>query len=158
SNTANVSTTTTDDDESVNDETATVTSDVTRQVDLAVSKSGPTTVVAGSGTGNVVYVVTVKNNGPSDASRLTLSESTALESGVTVDSVVGSSGTSFSGSNGTGTWTVGNLASGDSATLTLTLTVGSSAAAGTNVISDTATRLSDNEGDTNTTNDSATVS
>jgi uncharacterized repeat protein (TIGR01451 family) len=155
---ATVATNGTTDPTSSNNTSIIVNTSVSRQVDLAVTKIGPTTVVAGSGAGNVVYVVTVKNNGPSDASGVSLSEATTLEFGVTVDSVIASSGTSFAGTNGTGTWTVGNLVSGASATLTLTLTAGSSAAAGTNVISDTATRLSDNEGDTNSLNDIATVS
>src|SRR5262249_9761966 len=120
------------------DDSATRSTSVTRNVDLTVTKSASAaSVVAGSGSGNLSYVVTVTNNGPSDSASVVLSEATTLEAGVTVDSVTPSAG-SFSGNNGTGTWSVGPLASGASATLTLVLTVGHSAAVGTNVISDTA--------------------
>jgi uncharacterized repeat protein (TIGR01451 family) len=139
------------------DDSATLNTSIARSVDLAVSKTGPTTVVAGSGTGNVVYVVTVHNSGPSDASGVKLSEVTTLEPGVAVQSVKASNSTSFSGSNANGTWNVGALASGASATLTITLTVGKSAAAGANIIGDTATLSAVNEGNTNSSNNSASV-
>src|SRR5262249_50097152 len=96
------------------------------------------------------------NSSLSDASGVTLSEVTMLEPGVTVDSVVASAGTSFAGSAGTGTWAVGTLAAGASATLTLTLTVGASASAGSGVISATATLSGVAEGDSDPSNDAAT--
>ena len=121
---------------------------MTRQVDLLVTKSqSASSVVAASGSGNLIYTVTVSNSGPSDASGITLSEATTLESGVSVGTVVASAG-SFSGSNGTGTWTLGTLAAGHSAILTLTLTVSAAAAPGNNVIGDTATLTAVNETNT----------
>ena len=103
----------------------------TSYVDLTVqaAASAPS-VVAGSGPCNLVYTVTVTNNGPSDASGVALLNTMSLGWGVTVASVAGSAGTSFSGVSGTGTWTVARLPKGASATLTLTLTVSAAAAVG----------------------------
>jgi uncharacterized repeat protein (TIGR01451 family) len=141
------------DSNSTNDGAAESTS-VERQVDLAVSKSESIDpVLAGSGTGNLTYVATVTNNGPSDASGVELTESLTLPSGVTVDSITPSAGT-FADP----TWTLGDLASGASATLTVQLTVGSSTAPATDVISNTTEVTAVNEIDTDGSNDSATES
>ncbi|MDX1747241.1 MAG: DUF11 domain-containing protein, partial [Halobacteriales archaeon] len=110
-------------------------------------------VAAGSGPGNLVYTVTVTNNGPSDAGGVTLSEVLTLPAGVTVDSVVPSAG-SFAGD----TWTVGSLPAAAGETLTVTLTVDGSTAPGTDVIGDTATVTAVDEPDSNAVNDSATES
>src|SRR5207249_8734927 len=129
---------------------------VLRQIDLKVTKTESIDpVVAGSGNDNLVYVVTVKNQGFSDASGVQLSETLTLPAGVTVDTITPSAGT-FDG--GTNTWTVGTLASGASETLTVKLTVGSSTAAGSDVISDTAMVTTVNETDTDGSNDQATES
>jgi uncharacterized repeat protein (TIGR01451 family) len=120
---------------------ATECTSVARQVDLQVAKTeSADPVVAGSGADNLTYVVTVANAGPSDASGVTLSEALTLPAGVTLSSV-----TPSQGSFASPTWTVGSLASGANATLTVVLTVGPSAAAGTDVVCDTATVTGANE-------------
>ena len=122
-------------------------------VDLAVSKTeSADVVVAGSGAGNLTYVVTVVNNSASSATGVTLSEVLTLPSGVSVDSYTPSGTTTFSAP----TWTVGTLAGGASETLTVVLTVGPSAAAGEEVIADTATVTAANEALTNPGDDTAT--
>lgn len=110
-------------------------------------------VTAGSGTGNLVYTVTAKNLGPATATGVAVDESLTLPSGVSVDSIVPSSGTTYSDP----TWTIGSLDAGNSATLTVTLTVGPSTVAGTDVISDTAT-LSAAATQNDPANDTATES
>ena len=89
---------------------------------------------AGSGPGNLVYTVTATNAGPAAASGITIDDVLTLPVGVTVVSVVPSSGTFTSP-----TWALGSLAPGVSETLTVTLTVGGAAATGTDVISNKAT-------------------
>jgi uncharacterized repeat protein (TIGR01451 family) len=134
------------------DDADTECTSVTRQVDLVVSKTeSAVTVTAGSGTGNLTYTITVTNAGPSDASGVTLSEVLTLPAGVTVDSITPSQGSFVSP-----TWTVGNLASGAMATLTVVLTVGPSAATGTDTICDTATVTASNETRINTGDDADT--
>jgi len=120
-------------------------------VDLEVAVAESTDpVAAGSGTGNLTYVVTVTNNGPSAASGVTLSEVLTLPTGVTTDSATPSAGTYV----GT-TWTLGALASGASETLTVVLTADTTTVAGTDVIDSTATVTAVNETDFDATNDAA---
>ncbi|MEO8275582.1 MAG: GEVED domain-containing protein [Thermoanaerobaculia bacterium] len=114
---------------------------VTRRVDIAVSKTESIDpVVAGSGVGNLTYVVTLANNGPSDASGLALTEALSLPAGVTIASATPSQGT-YAAPN----WTAGVLVSGTSATLTVVVTASAAAAPGTDVICDTATLSTVNE-------------
>ena len=132
---------------------------VRRDVDIVVTKAGNANpIVAGSGTGNLVYTITALNAGPSNASNVTLLDSdalaTALPSGVTLTSAVGSGSTTFNFT--TGVWTIGNLATAGSATLTVTLTVGA-AAANNLVINNTASLATLNETDRNLTNNSQAV-
>ena len=125
---------------------------VNRQVDMVVSKTESIDpVVAGSGIGNLTYVVTVANNGPSDASGIALSEVLTLPAGVTL-----ASATPSQGSFASPTWTVGGLASGTSATLTVVLTASAAATPGTDVICDTATLTAVNESQVATGNESDT--
>ncbi len=133
-----------------------VSADVARNVDIEVTKTASaTTVTAGSGAGNLSYTVTARNNGPSEASGVTLSDvnilTANLPSGVTFVSGSGSGATTFNST--TGIWTIGNLAAGSSATLVITLTVGASAANNL-VIPNTASLDSVTEIDTNDQNDS----
>ncbi|MEZ6126652.1 MAG: SdrD B-like domain-containing protein [Planctomycetaceae bacterium] len=128
---------------------------IVREVDIAVTKSDANDpVVAGSGTGNLVYTLTATNNGPSDATGVTVTDAllTALPSGITFSSVNAGGGTTFNSSNGV--WTVGSLAAGSSQNLTVTLTVGASAAAGRIVNIATVSHV--NETDIDPTNDTAT--
>ena len=109
-------------------------------------------VLAGSGAGNLTYTVTVTNNGPSYASGVVVGEDLTLPAGVTVDSVTPSQGTFTTTTAPDGTWTVGGLANGASATLTVVLTAGLSTPAGVDLISNTATVTGGNETDTNPAN------
>ena len=75
-NTASVSATTADPVPANN--TSSVTTGVTASADLAITKTGPATVVAGS---SVSYQLSVVDNGPSDAANLTVTDT--LPAGVT---------------------------------------------------------------------------
>ena len=156
SSTATVLTVNESDTDAGNDSDTESTS-IGRSVDLSVSTSeSADPVIAGSGVENLTYVVTVSNSGPSAASGVGINEVLTLPSGVTLASFTESDGTYSGGLNGT--WTVGDLASGANATLTLLLTADSSAAEGTDVVSSTATVLTVNESDTDAGNDSDTES
>ncbi|MCP4661284.1 MAG: DUF11 domain-containing protein, partial [bacterium] len=130
---------------------------VTRRVDLALSKSeSGDPVVAGSGAGNLTYVVTVANQGPSDVSGVTVSEVLTLPAGVSLDEI-----TPGAGSYSEPTWSVGDLPAGARATLTVVLTAGPATAHGA-VVSDTATVTGANEtlimtGDDTVTEDTTVV-
>ncbi len=122
---------------------------VAQEVDLAVTKSeSADPVPAGSGDGNLTYVVSVANNGPDNASGVVLSEVLTLRTGTTIDSVTPNAGT-FAGT----TWTLGNLASGAGATLTVVLTVSELTMPGYDVICDTATLIAVDQIETDSTND-----
>ena len=154
SNTATLTGVTETDTVPGNDSVTEATS-IVRLVDIELTKTESIDpVVAGSGPGNLTYVVTATNNRPSDASGVAVAESLTLPAGVTVDSIMSSAGTSFADP----TWTIGDLASGASATLTIVLTVDGSAVAGTDVISDTATVTAVGEIDTVPGNDVVTES
>lgn len=84
--------------------------------DIAISKTVDN-ASPGLGT-NVVFTLTATNYGPSDASGLSVND--LLPAGLTFVSAVASTG---SYNNVSGVWTLGNLANGASATLTLTATV-----------------------------------
>ncbi|MBL7187982.1 MAG: tandem-95 repeat protein [Phycisphaerae bacterium] len=137
--------------------TAVFTNTLVPQVDLVVSKTDtPDPVTAGSGPGNLTHTVTVTNAGPSDASGVTLSETVSLPAGASIVSITPSGTTSYAPAAASpGTWTVGNLASGASETLTVVMTVDAGTADGA-VVSDTATVTSVNETLINTGDDSAT--
>jgi uncharacterized repeat protein (TIGR01451 family) len=97
----------------------------------------------------------VTNAGPSDASGVALSEVVTLPSGVTIVSITPSVGTYLPANEPNGTWSVGNLATSASETLTIVMTVDASTADGATV-GNTATVSAVNEIDTNAGNDSAT--
>jgi large repetitive protein len=69
---------------------------------------------------NVTYTVTVTNNGPMDASGVQLSDQ--LPAGLTFVSSTPSGSTTYN--SNTGIWSVGSLANGASATLTIVATAG----------------------------------
>ncbi len=109
--------------------------------DLAVTKSdSPDPVLLGLG---LTYTVTVINNGPNNATGVTLTDT--LPGSVTFGSATGS----CSESGGTVTCNLGSLASGNSAVVTITVTPNT---AGT--ITNTA-NVTGNETDPNTTNNTA---
>jgi uncharacterized repeat protein (TIGR01451 family) len=126
-------------------------------VNLPVAGAGPSFALAfGAASSKVVYTFTLTNQGPDDATNVILSQTPALESGVTVPSVVPSSG-SFAGTNGSGSWTIPSLPHGTSATLTVTLIVGATAPLfGT--VSDTVQVISADQNRINISNETSTTS
>ena len=112
---------------------------VDRLYDIAVTKTESIDpVIAGSGAGNLTYVVTATNNGPSDVTGAEFTEDLTIPGiGVTIDSVTPSNGV-VGGTEPNYTWTV-DIAAGGSETLTVVLTVASDAEEGDDVISNTAT-------------------
>ena len=120
-------------DRDANNNTQTATVNVVRNVDIAVTKSAvpvsPTPVIAGSGAGNLVYTVTATNNGPSNASGVSVRDNNLLPAnlpvGVTFVSAVDDGGATYN--SATGIWTINNLATAATRTLTVTLTVGATA-------------------------------
>jgi uncharacterized repeat protein (TIGR01451 family) len=133
-------------DPNLNDNSATqvTTVNAAPSADLSITKSdSPDPVTVGS---NLTYTITVKNNGPSGATGVTMTDS--LPGTVTFVSATPSQG------NCTGTATVtcslGSLSNGASATVTIVVTP--TQAGG---LSNTAT-VTGNEADPNTSNNSAT--
>lgn len=111
----------TDSDSSNNSVTETTT--IIAGVDLVVTRSGADEpVVAGSGNGNLTYIIEVTNQGPLEATGLELTEVLTFGDGIVVDSMTPSAGSFLDQ-----TWSVGSLAVGASETLEVTLTVGPSA-------------------------------
>ena len=96
---------------------------------------------------NVTFTVTAHNGGPNPAASLQVTDS--LPAGLAFVSASPSQGTYTAG---TGTWDVGVLAVGASATLNITATV-----AGTLPSTNTATRTASSPADPNAPNDSASV-
>jgi uncharacterized repeat protein (TIGR01451 family) len=88
---------------------------------LAVSVGGPATAVAGS---QVIYTLTIANNGPDDAEGVTLSDT--LPAGLTLVSQTQTGGPTFAlGSSGSSiSNSIATLASGDTATFEVTAQVG----------------------------------
>ncbi|WP_169247877.1 IPTL-CTERM sorting domain-containing protein [Candidatus Competibacter phosphatis] len=147
SNTAAITSTHPDTDNTNDSDTVTTT--VNRSTDLNVTVAdAPDPVTAG---GSVAYTVTLTNDGPSDASGVTVNIAETFPAGVTEVSGIPSVGTWSSP-----TWTVGALTAGASATLTLNVNVAANATDGTDVISVTTT-ASGAETDDNPANNTATA-
>lgn len=116
--------------------------------DLAITKSdNPDPVVAGQ---QLTYTLSVTNNGPVDATGVTVSD--PLPAGVTFNSATTTQGT-FSEAGGVVTFNLGDMANGDSESLTITVDVNSSTAA---PLSNVAT-VTGNENDVVAGNNSATA-
>lgn len=130
-NTATVSSTTTDPAPGNNVSSTNAT--VSAAADLAVTKTGPLTVTAGS---NVTYTVSVTNNGPADAANVVLTD--ALPANTTFVSATQTSGPAFSCTTlaGNTTCTAASLLTGASVTFSFVFTVSLTA---TGTISNTAT-------------------
>ena len=133
-NTATVSSTTPDPAPGNNSASSSAT--VSNGADLAVTKSGPATINAGS---NVTYTLGVTNSGPFSASSVALGDT--LPAGTTFVSLAAAAGwtctTPAVGGTGAVNCAIATLAAGASAAFTITVRV-SAAAAGT-TITNTAT-------------------
>ncbi len=113
--------------------------------DLAITKTAlPNPVIAGQG---VVYTVTVTNNGPSQAQNVVAQD--MLSANLTFVSATPSAGTTWTAPN----WTIGTLASGASATLSIVATANGGF---TGTIANTATVTSSTP-DPDLTNNTATA-
>jgi large repetitive protein len=98
------------------DDFATVTIDAPSAADLRLAKTASATTLAVGE--QVTFTVTVTNDGPDQATGVEVLD--LLPAGLTF---VGSTQTQGTYNSGTGVWDVGTLASGASATLTLTATL-----------------------------------
>ena len=108
SNTASVTSTTSDPDPTNN--TSTISTSVGPAADLAITKSGPASVVAG---GAITYTLSVSNSGPSDAVGVSVVDT--LPAGVTFVSAAGTGWTCTHVGNVSVTCTLGTLATGTTA-------------------------------------------
>ncbi len=130
-------------------DTANLTTPVTRQVDIGVTKaSNPTTVVPGN---QVTYTLVVTNSGPSDATGVIATDT--LPAGVTFVSGSGTGGATVTNNSGIVTANIGNLARNATSTITIIGSVGASVTTAL-VNSVTTTR---NETDSNAINNNAQV-
>ena len=128
--------------------TASVTTMVSPQVDLAIVKSAsPNPVIAGN---SLSYTLTASDLGPSDATGVTITDT--LPAGVTYASAASSQG-AVSQAGGTVTVNVGNLGQGATATATILVTVNPSTRGS---VTNTAV-ISGNEPETNPANNTASV-
>jgi uncharacterized repeat protein (TIGR01451 family) len=119
-----------------------------RGPDLVITKTdNPDPVIVGT---DLTYIITVKNNGPSDATGVVVTDT--LPAGVTFKSALPAPGTYNSG---TGVWTVGNLANGGTATLNLMVNINAPAVDGT-VLTNVVKITGCNPVDPDTTNNEAT--
>ncbi len=109
--------------------------------------------VAGSGVGNLTYVVTATNNGPTAASGVVVSQALTLPAGVALESVTPSAGTWADPE-----WRIGSLGNGASATLTIVLTVAAGAEPGTDVITSAAELTAVDDPEIDAGNDAASES
>jgi uncharacterized repeat protein (TIGR01451 family) len=146
SNTAAVSSTTSDPNAANNSSTASTT--VSTSADVMIAKTGPANAAAGS---NIVYTLTISNSGPSDASSVSVTDT--IPANTTFVSATPSQG-SCSGTS-TVTCALGGITSAGSATVTLTVKVDSAVASGS-TISNTAA-VSSTTSDPSAANNSSTA-
>ncbi len=125
------------------DESVTSSRNITREVDLTVlAESSRDPVLAGFNLPqNLFHTLTVTNQGPSDASGVSLQLSEILPEGVTVDSINPANETIFADS----IWSVGNLAAGNSSSIIYYFQVPGTVTGGADLISSQATVNSSNE-------------
>jgi uncharacterized repeat protein (TIGR01451 family) len=155
-NTANVSSSTFDPNTGNNSSTV-MTTVTAASADLSVLKTGPTTVTAGT---NLTYTITVRDNGPSDAQNVSLTD--AVPAGTTFVSETQTSGPAFmvtnppaGSSSGTVSGNIGLLGTGVSATFMIVVQANASDASGS-TITNTA-MVSTTTTDPNSSNNSSTT-
>jgi LPXTG-site transpeptidase (sortase) family protein len=117
-----------------------------QQADIAVAKTVSNTVP--NLNTNVTFTITATNNGPSNSTGVVVHD--LLPATLTFVSATASGATTYN--NGTGDWTIGALANGSSATLSLVATVTTTAAT-----TNTATKTAENQPDPVAGNDSASA-
>lgn len=133
---------------------ATETTSIVAGVDLIVTKTGSDDpVIAGSGNGNLSYLIEVTNRGPLAATGLELTHIPSLGDGIPIESVTPSIG-AFNNQ----TWTVGDLAVGATASLEINLTVGPSAEAASPGFTSTSSVSAVDQAQINTGDESVTSS
>jgi uncharacterized repeat protein (TIGR01451 family) len=129
SNTATVSSSSTDNTPGNNSSTA--NTNVIFTADLSINKTATTTAAQGT---NVTYNISLTNNGPNPATSVSLTD--ALPANTTFVSTAQNTGPAFNctnptvGTNGTVTCTLASMASGTTATFTIVATVSASAPLG----------------------------
>ncbi len=140
-------------------EEGTATWTATAQVpdaDLAVTNTAPATALPGD---SIDYTIGVTNNGPADAQNVTLTDPLTTETTFVSESQTNGAGfdcaTPTAGQPGTVTCTIPTLASGDSATFTVTAEVDVGVPNDT-TLTNTATATSDTQ-DSSTANNSASA-
>ena len=138
------------------DESLSASREIFREVDFAVSATGSRDpVLAGFNLPqNLFHTITVVNDGPSDASGVTLNLNEILPDGATVESINPTSGTSFEDS----VWTVGDLAVGSSSSLNYYFNVPETVSSGFDLISNEASVTGANESLVNPADDAAVIS
>ncbi|MBK72306.1 MAG: hypothetical protein CMO76_02570 [Verrucomicrobiales bacterium] len=133
---------------------ATETTSIVAGVDLIVTKTeSDDPVIAGSGNGNLSYLIEVTNRGPLAATGLELTHIPSLGDGIPIESVTPSIG-AFNNQ----TWTVGDLAVGATASLEISLTVGPSAEAASPGFTSTSSVSAVDQAQINTGDESVTSS
>lgn len=124
-NTATV--TTSSADPNANNNTSSASTTVSSNADISIVKSGPATQTAGS---NINYTIVVTNNGPSTAASVSWTDT--LPAGETFSSLTQNSGPAFNCTTGaTISCSIASLASGATASFSLTVQTSPSASAGT---------------------------
>lgn len=141
-------TSTPDSDTDPTNNSVTETTDVERMVDLEVTKDDD--VTEGIPGQSMTYTLTAMNSGPSDASGVQIVDT--LPENFTLTSAV-AGGIPFTNADGVVTFNVGDLASGDTVSVTLTGRI-SASATGTLL---NAVTIGGNESDSDPSNDTATL-
>jgi uncharacterized repeat protein (TIGR01451 family) len=148
-------------DSSSPNNTATTATTVQMMADLVLSKTdSPDPVTPGM---NLTYAITVRNNGPSDAQNVSLTD--AIPSNTTFVSEMQNSGPAFTcmnppaGGTGSTSCTIGTLAAGASATFQIVVNVNSNTANGTTITNSAigATTTADSNSANNTGTSTTTV-
>jgi uncharacterized repeat protein (TIGR01451 family) len=137
-----------------NTNTCSFTVTVEPRADLSVMQTAsPSSVAVGK---NLTYTIVVTNNGPQAAQGVVLTDPLPANSNFINASGSPSGGTVTTSKTGTVTWSVNTLASGQSATLTLSLAVKATTKPGT-VLTNTASVSSNSPVDPNPGNNTATT-